>query len=529
VPSPDPGVCGPEHVEGAAESSGNPAMAHDVFISYSSHDKPIADAICAGLEAAKIRCWIAPRDVLPGVPYGEALSEALRASQVLVLVFSSNSNCSGQVMREVESAVDKGIPILPFRIEDVQPSASLDYFVKSIHWLEAITPPLEKHLQTLAGTVRSLLKRHHVDAVAPAPPATPHADLKPHPRAISLGKWVLAGVGLMAAGVTVLLALVAWWQTPSDRLDLASAGPRDSKGETGKSTADTTSAPTKKPASKSTGDPIKAQTKGPSTAQESPKNPAMPAPPPLDLGGGVTVPFVRVPKGTFWMGWDSEKKESKEVTIATDFELGACTVTQEQWQALMLDNPSSFSRDGKSKDKVAKVSDADLRRFPVESVSWDDVQVFLTKLNAREKGKGWLYRLPKEVEWEYACRNAATTKAECSFDFYFDRGTNDLSSHQANFKGDSPAGNAAKGPYLKLPTKVGSYAPNKLGLYDMHGNLCQWCEDRWDGPPPSRVLRGAGWNGIGWYSRVANRRGLAPSERRGNVGFRLARVPSGSK
>jgi len=103
-------------------------MAHDVFISYSSKDKPIADAVCATLEGSKIRCWIAPRDVLPGVPYGEALINALNQSRLLVLVFSADANNSPQVMREVERAVNKNIPIIPFRIENVLPSKSMEFF-----------------------------------------------------------------------------------------------------------------------------------------------------------------------------------------------------------------------------------------------------------------------------------------------------------------------------------------------------------------------------------------------------------------
>jgi hypothetical protein len=141
-------------------------MAHDVFISYSSEDKPIADAVCATLESKKIRCWIAPRDVLPGIPYGEALSQALHGSRALVLVLSAKSNNSKHVMREVESAVGRGIPIVPFRIEDVQPSKSLDYFLKSIHWLDALTPPMEKHLNTLADTIRLLLDRQQDSGAA---------------------------------------------------------------------------------------------------------------------------------------------------------------------------------------------------------------------------------------------------------------------------------------------------------------------------------------------------------------------------
>ena len=118
-------------------------MAHDVFISYSSQDKAVADALCARLEGDKIRCWIAPRDVLAGIPYAEALTDALAASRLMVLVLSAKSNESRHVMREVESAVSRGTPIVPFRIEDVQPSKSLDYYLKSIHWLDALTPPDE--------------------------------------------------------------------------------------------------------------------------------------------------------------------------------------------------------------------------------------------------------------------------------------------------------------------------------------------------------------------------------------------------
>jgi hypothetical protein len=124
---------------------------------------------------------------------------------------------------------------------------------------------------------------------------------------------------------------------------------------------------------------------------------------PLDLGRGVTMAFVRVPKAMFWMGWDSDKKESKQVTIDRDFELGVYTVTQAQWQALMGTNPSWFSRQGQGSAAVQTVLEADLRLFPVESVAWQDgtgqdVQEFLKKLNAREQGKGWFYRLPKEAE-----------------------------------------------------------------------------------------------------------------------------------
>jgi serine/threonine protein kinase len=137
-------------------------MAQDVFLSYSSQDEPIADVVRGTLEGEEIRCWMAPRDVLPGIPYGEAIIEAIQSSRLMVLVFSSNSNNSPQVMREVERAVSKGIPIIPLRIEQVPPSKSLEYFISAPHWLDALTPPLEKHLHFLAETVHLLLSRHGV-------------------------------------------------------------------------------------------------------------------------------------------------------------------------------------------------------------------------------------------------------------------------------------------------------------------------------------------------------------------------------
>src|SRR5579883_2684591 len=149
--------------------------------------------------------------------------------------------------------------------------------------------------------------------------------------------------------------------------------------------------------------------------------------------------------------------------IGQDFEMAAYCITQGQWRAVMNDNPSYFSREGNGKKAVATFTDADLASLPVENISWNRAQEFVRRLNEREQGKGWLYRLPTEAEWEYACRNAAPSKEEC--DFYFARGSNDLGSTQANFDGDTPAGNGARGPALRRTAPVGSYAPNRLGLF----------------------------------------------------------------
>jgi hypothetical protein len=134
-------------------------MAHDVFISYCSEDKPIADAVCATLEAQGTRCWIAPRDIIPGTDWGEAIIDAIQESKAMLLVFSSKANASQQIKREVERAVNRGIPLIPVRLDDVAPSKSLEYFISTPHWLDALTPPLESHLQRVAQAVKALLQR----------------------------------------------------------------------------------------------------------------------------------------------------------------------------------------------------------------------------------------------------------------------------------------------------------------------------------------------------------------------------------
>lgn len=241
---------------------------------------------------------------------------------------------------------------------------------------------------------------------------------------------------------------------------------------------------------------------------------------------GLEMRFVRVPKGTFWMGGENGKPGDKQVQIKEDFFLGATAVTQVQWRAIMDDNPSFLSRKGKGAENVKGISDEDLDQFPVENVSWNEVQEFLAKLNKKEAGREWKYRLPREAEWEYACRGAANSKAECSFNYYFAKPTNNLSSDDANF---NPGADAVKAKKFVGPCKVGSYQPNRLGLYDMHGNVEQWCEDLYQAGDAARVVRGGSWADLDYACTAAHRTGNQPDFRMPFLGFRLVRVPSSGR
>jgi len=144
-------------------------MAHDVFLSHSVKDKTVAEAIVTRLESESVTCWIAPRDVVPGADWGESIVDAIECSRIMILLFSQSANASAQIKREVERAVNKGVYVIPFRLHDVPPARALEYFISTSQWMDAFSPPLERHLDNLAKTVKAVLKSPPLpDATMPA-------------------------------------------------------------------------------------------------------------------------------------------------------------------------------------------------------------------------------------------------------------------------------------------------------------------------------------------------------------------------
>ena len=181
---------------------------HDVFVSYSSKDVNVANAVCAALEAKKMRCWIAPRDVLPGKAWAGAILDAISDARVMVLVYSANANASPQVIREVDCAVTRNVVIIPFRIEAATMTKEMQYYIAAAHWLDAMDGSMEEHIARLVTSVRSLLA-----ASNPAPmkvgskPASPKG--KSDPRRIRM---------ILATAVMVLvLAMIGVWFAMSRR------------------------------------------------------------------------------------------------------------------------------------------------------------------------------------------------------------------------------------------------------------------------------------------------------------------------
>jgi len=234
--------------------------------------------------------------------------------------------------------------------------------------------------------------------------------------------------------------------------------------------------------------------------------------PPKLFTSSIGMKFIGIAPGSFAMG-SPEKEEGAtkaetlhKVTLSKAFFMGINTVTQEEWQAVMGNNPSFFKGE---------------KNLPVETVSWDDCQEFCKKLALKDKKP---YRLPTEAEWEYACRAGTTTP----FSF-----GDTLSTDQANYNGEEVYGKGKKGIYRAFTTPVGSFPANAWGLHDMHGNVWQWCQD-WYGDYPKdaadpqgpatgqiRVVRGgARYNGPA-LCRSASRQGYLPGYSSSYVGLRI--------
>lgn len=206
-------------------------------------------------------------------------------------------------------------------------------------------------------------------------------------------------------------------------------------------------------------------------AQQAP--PKRPAPTGNTYTNDLGMAFVRVPKGTLLSPWGQQE-------IPEDFYIGAYEVTQEEWTKVMGRNPSYFSEFNPAamKRQLDGIPPGDLKRFPVEQVSWRKAGEFVAFLNGKDRIEGWNYRLPSQIQWEYAARGAEQDKEKAQLSYHFKSGpTTTLTTKQANFGYLELLRQPNLPGSLKRTCKVGSYEPNKLGIYDMHGNVWEWCAD----------------------------------------------------
>jgi TolB-like protein/Tfp pilus assembly protein PilF len=186
-------------------------MESKVFISHSSKDKAIADQICQRLESDGIKCWIAPRDLKPGSDWTEGIIQGINSCRLFVLVFSASANSSEHVRREVATAFSLGLAVIPFRTENINPSGSLGYFLGTVHWLDAITPPLQKHLKDLTERVNYLLSDQGRFANSISESARRPKTEPVFPGPFRRPRWI---IGILLGSVAILIAFWLLGQRP---------------------------------------------------------------------------------------------------------------------------------------------------------------------------------------------------------------------------------------------------------------------------------------------------------------------------
>jgi len=538
-------------------------MGHDVFVSHSSEDKIYADAVAAHLEKSGIRCWVAPRDVLPGAHWAGSILKAIADSKLMVLVFSSHANSSNHICREVERAVHHGIPVAPLRIADVQPSDELEYFLSSSHWMDAMTQPMDGHLDRLAEKIKLLLNLPAgLPPVAVLPRAPAAAERRPvatRPAASPSGKstpaapaspvlppgasqpsaarpkrrWPpLAAAAFVAAMVGVGLILRNRNSAPSGSISPPIRPPATSVAAASVASTPPASLPAALP------------------PRDRINNHLKPAKTAVAWTNSIGMQFAYTPSGTFLMGSPADEvgryddETQHKVTLTRGFLMGMTHVTRGQFAAFVQDSghQTEAEKDGRAsvfdEKGFSMVKGASWRSpgfdqsddHPVVEISWNDAMAFCNWLSKKE---GKHYRLPTEAEWEYAARAGAQTAYGWGNDPDDGRGWGNCGDQTAKQKlSNLVAFSWADGYVFTSPARA--FRPNAFGLYDMIGNAWEWCND-WYGPYPAgdaidphgadggrtRVLRGGSWRHGPRFCRCASRDYIVPAPQNNLIGFRV--------
>lgn len=470
-------------------------MAHDVFISHSSEDKAIADAVCAALESAKIRCWIASRDIIGGENWPNSIKEAIFSSRVVVLIFSSKSDKSKHVFNEVSLADKEGKRIIPFKIEDIRPTGDLEYYLNRIQWIDAMDPPKESEIQKLVETVNKFIKSSSSIPTPDVPPRSKKIVFKQ--RNTQKIKEIFQNKYLIVTALFIVLIIGYWMLIPSDTPSKI-ATPPVIQSQNNTSTASTPPIITPSSDQKITSIPSPTPIITPSFEKKT-------------ITNSIGMTFVLIPAGEFDMGSPSNEEGRNDdegpvhhVKFEKAFYMSQTEVTQGEWgQFMYLGDLTDIPGWGS---------------LPVSKGSWNEVQEFIKILNEKERTQK--YRLPSEAEWEYAARAGTTTR------YSFGNDESKLGEYAWYIEN---SGEKAHGVAMKKP--------NPWGLYDMHGNVYEMVQDiyqnnyngapgdgsSWEKIGSNRVVRGGSWYGNSLLCRSALRNEAPPDTPYSNIGFRLVR------
>ena len=472
-------------------------MAHDVFISYSSKDKLVADGICVNLEAAGVRCWIAPRDIAPGEDWPTAIANAIPQCRVMVLVFSANSNASEDVGRELILAARNKLVIIPFKIENIEPEPGKDYYLARTHWLDAMNPPTQEQIRALLICVKALLPARETPPARYVQPPTPPrndqptagnepqqpAGLRPAPK--GRPKWLRY---LWIPASFLRLGLISWAVLPFVRQSFP-----------GLTLAQVTAAET----ATATGlTPIPTASFTPAAGIG-----------PTRVSAIEDMKLIYVPEGNFSMGSEAFINEQPVHTVNLDaFWIYQTEVTNGIYALCVQAGKCTPPIENRSDTRSEYYDDAQYANYPVIFVNWNQARAYCSWANAR---------LPTEAEWEKAARG---TDART-----YPWGNDAPTCSLVNFDGGSGC--------VADTSAVGSYpsGASPYGALDMAGNVWEWVNDWYSetyysqssssnpqGPSLGdfRVLRGGSWFNIEDDVRTSSRIMYNPSDSYLTIGFR---------
>lgn len=479
-------------------------MQHDVFISYSTKDKRVADALVHYLEERRIGCWIAPRDIAGGAEYADVIVGAIETTRIVLVLFSDAAQHSQWVRSEINRAMTLGKVIIPVKIADVIPEKGMGLYLGDRHWVD-IYPDLETNFCKVLPAVCNALGTGD--------------------KGIGVSERPVVGAGY------VICPECGRYNLPTDTFrckvcgrDFLCIGHQSLEYKCCIDCAEKQSRKTREAVSTPQIKETSPQINSPAPKVVAANDPRPGEEMTIALPGDVQMTFCWCPATTseawkrisggkdyFLMGslWSEKGRDDNEeqhrVTLTQGFWMGKYEVTQRQWRSIMGMNSSQFEGDD----------------HPVEHVAWRDCQSFIKRINMSGQA---VVSLPTEAQWEYACR--AGTSSPFSFG-------ETLNGDRANCDGNFPYGRAAKGRCLGCTSRVGAFEPNDWGLFDMHGNVYEWCLDYFkaysgDATDPTgpesgffRVCRGGCWNGSAQDCRSAKRLGREDFFPGDYVGVRL--------
>ena len=511
-------------------------MIYDVFISYSTLDKKIAEGICGYLESNGYRCFVAYRDIPKGIPWSSAIPAAIDESEMMVAVFSKNFDISEQTDREIVLAAKRKMPILTYRIADDKFTGTKEYYLSNLNWIDAFPNP-EEYFGRLLEDIQKLISQTPSENYRHTQKDESQSNFQTSSNQIPLPNLKLKAdvdcvfyldgekcLNLKAGSLTKLPLAKGEYElkfvseeNDKDVLEMEFAMPevdkllkvtlsevvnnRLQKEEEERKAAE--EAKRKLEEERRAAEAEKRRVEEEKRKEEERRQKEKEG---KFTVNGVEFKMVFVEGGTFTMGATSEQGSDADddeypthrVTLS-DYYIGETEVTQALWQAVMGSNPSWFKGNN----------------LPVESVSYNDVKEFITKLNQKT---GKTFRLPTEAEWEYAARGGKKSKG------YKYSGSNNI---------DDVAWYDENSNDKTHPVKT--KRPNELEIYDMSGNVLEWCSDWYgdylsnaqtnpQGPSSGsdRVLRGGSWGGNARYCRASDRGYGFLSFLNYNLGFRLA-------